>query len=283
MDESLTEDRIDRTECVPPHSTSPRKWGLLWIPALFVGLAPLSFQVLAVTPVGYYFPSDLIRFLHSLSVLFAILTILSIPVVIWTFLRALLFHDTHNVLSRCITSITLVVSMMLGAIGSTEVHFRALEGLSVTGMEVVHAVTEYEMKYGRLPESIGDLVPSILAEIPKTGFPAYPDFELVRFPDNGFKPGGNPWMLTVPYTGLAVFAQFNYLPKKNYDEINTTGFVVGDWLYVDDELRWPDGGMRRLPGKENTSPTPSPEPGATPPSPLPPLPEVPGPPGTGQD
>lgn len=283
MDESLTEDRIDRTECVPPHSTSPRKWGLLWIPALFVGFVPFGFQILAVTPVGNYFPSSFVTLFHTLFFLFVFVTFISIVVAAWTLVRALVLWNSAKVLSRCLLSVTLVASMLAGAIGSTEVHFRALEGLSVTGMEVVHAVTEYEMKYGRLPETIGDLVPSILAEIPKTGFPAYPDFELVRFPDNGFKPGGNPWMLTVPYTGLAVFAQFNYLPKKNYDEINTTGFVVGDWLYVDDELRWPDGGMRRLPGKENTSPTPSPEPGATPPSPLPPLPEVPGPPGTGQD
>ncbi len=229
-------------ECVPPSSSPPRKWGLVWIPALFVGFAPLSFQVLAVTPVGNYFPSSFVPLLHALSLVLAILTAFSILLSLCTLLCVLISRNTSKVFSRCLLSVTLVVSIQIGFIGSTEIHLRALERLSKTGMDVVSAVTEFERRFGCLPESIDDLVPSVLAEIPKTGFPAYPNFEFVRLPIYGSDMKGNPWMLTVHYTGMFIFPQFIYLPKRNYNEIEITGFMVGDWFYVDDEIRWPEGG-----------------------------------------
>ena len=254
------------SECIPIHSTPPRRWGFLWIPALFVGLVPFSFQVLAVTPIGNYFPSILVPLLHALSLVLAILAGFSIFIALGTLLWALIAWNRNRALSRSLLGVTMVApllaaSMLAGAIGSTEVHFRALERLSVTGMEVVSAVGEYERRFGRLPESIDDLVPSVLAEVPKTGLPAYPDFEFNRLPIYGSDMKGNPWMLTVPYTGLLINPQFIYLPKKNYDEIETTGFTVGDWFYVDDELRWPAGSPDPLIQEESpatSSPPPSP-------------------------
>ncbi len=288
MEGSLASVNANPVEGVPSHSTPKRRWGVLLMPVSFAGLAPFGFQVLAVTPIGNYFPSILVPLLHALSLFFAILAGLSIFIALGTLLWALIVWNGNKALSSSLLGVTmvaplLVASMLAGAIGSTEVHFRALEKLSRTGMEVVTAVGEYERRFGRLPDSIDDLVPGVLAEVPKTGLPAYPDFEFIRLPIYGADMKGNPWMLSVPYTGLFIFPQFIYLPKKNYDEIETTGYIVGDWFYVDDEIRWPEPEMRRPHGEGNTFPTPPPAPTATPPSPLPPSPAAPTPPGTVPD
>jgi len=214
MEGSLVSENDHLVGCVAPSSRQMGRWGFLWIPALFVGLVPISFQVLVVTPVGNYFPSGFPMLFHILSFLFVFLTFFSILLSLCTLLCAIISKDTTKVLSRCVVSAALVVSMFASTIGGTEVHLRALERLSRDGMEVVHAVIEYEKRNGRLPKSIHDLVPSVLAEISKTGFPAYPDYEIVHFSGQRIQSWGKSMDPDSPIYEYAYFPSIHLLSKK---------------------------------------------------------------------
>ncbi len=119
---------------------------------------------------------------------------------------------------------------------------RAAEVIRITGFSslanrsayIVNAIKEFEKINGKPPNSLTDLVPKYLPEVPKTGMGAYPDYkyQISKKPDEW---SGNPWVLYVETPLVWInWDMFLYLPKQNYPQIGYDGYLekVNDWAYV---------------------------------------------------
>ena len=99
---------------------------------------------------------------------------------------------------------------------------------------LVRAIHQYENNTGQPPPDLADLVPDYLPSVPRTGLPAYPDYEY----STGHAPDrwdGNPWVLYVlTSSGGINFDQFLYFPLQNYPESGCGGALqrIGAWAYV---------------------------------------------------
>jgi hypothetical protein len=58
----------------------------------------------------------------------------------------------------------------------------AFSRLAARSVPVIEAIEAYARARGRPPSTLRDLVPAYLADFPRTGMPAYPDYEYVLFP-----------------------------------------------------------------------------------------------------
>ena len=101
--------------------------------------------------------------------------------------------------------------------------------LSTRSESLISAIEAYTDARGSPPPDLRSLVPEYLAEVPKTGMGAYPEYKYLI-------PGAanNPWAIVVHTpTGPMDFDQFLYLPNGNYEE-NGVGVPkrLGAWAYI---------------------------------------------------
>lgn len=114
------------------------------------------------------------------------------------------------------------------------VRMNEFERLAERSLPLVRAIESFVETENRVPDELGDLVPEYLAEVPKTGMGAYPDYEFVTSKD-GEATEGNDWILRVDCPlGFLNWDQFLYFPNGNYPEFGYGGYLVpvGDWAYV---------------------------------------------------
>jgi len=83
--------------------------------------------------------------------------------------------------------------------------------------------------HGQPPDSLGELVPDYLAELPSTGMKNYPSYEY-RTGDAARLHHGNPWVIWMGVGYGMGFDEFVYYPLQNYPE--HSGFErLGKWAY----------------------------------------------------
>jgi len=110
----------------------------------------------------------------------------------------------------------------------------AFSELALRSRPLVTAIHQFEGKYGKPPESLSQLSPEFLPQVPQTGIRAYPDYRYEAVTERD-RYEGNPWVITVRApTGVMNWDQFIYFPKQNYPEVGYGGVIerVEDWAYV---------------------------------------------------
>ncbi|MFH0794928.1 MAG: hypothetical protein V2A74_12955, partial [bacterium] len=191
--------------------------------SLFIDVTPGG-NVLGFTP-------DLAKGLCMLLVLPLMAAILAIPVC----LVGLAFKPLRQLsLFLIIPAVLFVGTFFISARIGNVMRIQAFQKLAERSQPLVEAIDRYDKDHSQPPQTLKDLVPQYLPEIPKTGMAGYPEFEYYA----GAKAKNyhdNPWVLVVPTPlGFLNWDNFMYFPKQNYPEEGYGGVLerVGDWAYV---------------------------------------------------
>lgn len=193
---------------------------------LINGFVVLAFY-LSVAPIG----TDFLLFIATFAMLPILAAFLLIPVAL-----ILLFWQRYR-----ITALTMflgcVIYLIVGIAGislSNEVRRRGFVNLAQRSRPLVSAIQQFELKHGKPPEKLEQLVPEFLPAVPKTGIGAYPNYEYFIVKDQATYEG-NAWVLRVDTpTGAINWDAFLYFPKQNYPQVGYGGWLerVEDWAYV---------------------------------------------------
>jgi len=124
--------------------------------------------------------------------------------------------------------------LTVGSSKSWEIERKAYLGVSTRSKPLVEAIRAFEMEFGQPPDTLDQLVPRFLGQIPFTGMGACPKYELVTG-EAARRHDGNPWVLRIrpPQAGIG-FDEFLYYPLQNYPDRGVGGAFerIGDWVYV---------------------------------------------------
>ena len=102
---------------------------------------------------------------------------------------------------------------------------RAFQNVPDRAAPLVQAINDFEASNGLPPDSLEELVPRYLKEIPFTGLAAYPEFDY----SCGKREGTVTWDLSVSATvGFMAYDVFKYDPNSEY----TSERRVGNWAYI---------------------------------------------------
>jgi len=112
-----------------------------------------------------------------------------------------------------------------------------LEEFTGRSQTLIEAIKSYEAQHGRPPDSLEDLVPQFIAEVPTTGMSAYPEYDLYTGEAYEKEYCGNRWVLRVATPrGVINWDEMLYFPKQNYDEYEYRRSLepVNDWMYFNE-------------------------------------------------
>lgn len=130
---------------------------------------------------------------------------------------------------------TLVLLLALPIMSfSGRIRKHAFQRLEARSAPLVEAIFAYEKDHGKAPETLADLVPTYMNEIPSTKMRAYPTYSYASG-DTAKKWHDNPWVLYVKTSrGFTNFDMFIYFPKQNYPDTDYGGSLerIGTWAYV---------------------------------------------------
>ena len=166
-----------------------------------------------------------------------ILVILSMPIIPILLIFRRLRRVSLFLFSSCLIYLA---STLLTVYISETVRMSAFHRLATRSAPLVAAIKQFENDNNAPPQTLADLVPRYLPEIPKTGMSAYPNYNYVP---RGTKshifgeawPEGNSWILYV-YTpsGGINFDTFLYFPAQNYPKRAYSSWLerVEDWAYA---------------------------------------------------
>jgi hypothetical protein len=197
------------------------------VAAIVVQSPLLIFQWYVVSSVGYGGQG-----LHMLVPFLALplpFIVLSWPIL----LILLLFRRPRRVAVTLLLcgGLYFLVGFSLILIGPA-IRTQAFEGLASRSTPLVTAITKFTEINQHPPNSLQELIPDYLKEIPGTGMPAYPTYEYSIDSSNWH---GNPWALYVHTpSGLINWDMFIYLPLQNYPERGFGGGLerISTWAYV---------------------------------------------------
>lgn len=126
---------------------------------------------------------------------------------------------------------SVVVSVLIGRV----VRRGAFAALAERSETLVEAVGAYSDERSGPPDSLEDLLPRFLSDVPQTGMAAYPEYNYFVQREEMFD--GNPWVLMVhTSTGPLNFDKFMYYPLQNYPPCRCGNRVerIRDWAYMHD-------------------------------------------------
>lgn len=97
---------------------------------------------------------------------------------------------------------------------------------------ILSALARYQQDRGKYPETLNELIPQYLTEIPSTGVTKYPSFYYLKTPRHGLSEVG--YELGVPCVSFHGFDRFFYWPTEVYpDHLNGNDIErVGKWAYM---------------------------------------------------
>ncbi|MBL9172631.1 MAG: hypothetical protein JNL10_03775 [Verrucomicrobiales bacterium] len=155
------------------------------------------------------------------------------PVVLLLSFVGLFFRKTQWASALvALGSVSYLVAFLISLRRCESIRMKAFHQLAERSQPLVAAIREFELKNGRPPGSLNELVPGFLPGIPGTGMGAYPQYQYLT---NPVVYQGNPWVLAIdtPSGGIN-FDKFLYFPKTNYPHEGYGGRLerVGDWAYV---------------------------------------------------
>ncbi len=188
-------------------------------------LADVALNALAVSPWGS-------AFFPSLATICAIPLLAALPAV---FLLPLWFFSRRG--SAFAWWLVCLVYVPLGIVSvaaSHSIRSEAFHRLALRSGPLVAAIHDYTAAKGSPPESLEQLTPEFLPEIPKTGMRAYPGYRYLSGPEAA-RFEENPWVLFVDCTSGGInFDRFYYFPLQNYPEHGYGGGFqrMHDWAYL---------------------------------------------------
>lgn len=205
-------------------SPATRQW---WPWILASPLLIVLFEYLAVAPIGsqifLWFETPFI-----LGFLAAIITVVVLPLLL--IVRRL----RKPALAWLLASVCFLPLAFGGFLLGKKVRSSAFHDLAERSAPLVSAISRYIDDHGAPPQSLNELVPDYLSEIPKTGIMAYSEYRY-EVGENAERYEGNPWVLRVftPSGGIN-FDEFMYFPLQNYPDRGYGGSFerVGNWAYL---------------------------------------------------
>ena len=120
-----------------------------------------------------------------------------------------------------------------------EIRDAAFTNLVARAQTLVQAIHDFENIRGRPPETLSQLVPQYIREIPLTGLGAYPVFEYHPLTDSELTPGSH-WQLSLPISESPQ-SQLIYLPGQNYEHLEGVKDPIVNWVHL----------YQRPPGREH--------------------------------
>ena len=183
----------------------------------WITVSPWGKEELLLIPMILVFPLLISLILIPASLIAAIFKRIRQKSLIWLYSSLLYF------------CIGLLLFKLGGFVG-----MQAFNGLANRSTILVEAIHHYDKDKGHPPKSLGDLVPKYIAEIPKTGIGAYPEYRYESVTDSKMW-DENPWVLYVDKPlGILNWDMFLYFPKQNYPKYGYGGFLekIKDWAYV---------------------------------------------------
>jgi hypothetical protein len=182
----------------------------------------------AVSPIGY--GGDALMFLAAYIGSPMLLALLAIPLSLFALPFKRLRRPALTLLLCC------PIYLLTGFGGirlAGAIRMEAFHKLATRSQPLVDAVHRFAEERNGPPKNLQELVPSYLPDVPRTGMPAYPEYEYVSGDAGNWD--GNPWVLLVrtPSEGIN-WDMFVYFPLQNYPRQGYGGSLerVGKWAYV---------------------------------------------------
>lgn len=202
--------------------------GWLFLAASPAWVFPLAWQLTfspheAVSVTGHYLAQ--LELPAVLGFLAAIVYLVCVPV--------LLGFERHRrrALRNGALALVFIACFLAGLSWGHRVRNRELEHLPPRAQQLVDAITAYEAKNGRPPDSLDELVPDYLDRLPNTGVGNHPNFYYFKASPESHR--GNTWVLHGPCPSVVMaFDSFVYYPRQNYEEFGLSR--IGNWGYFAD-------------------------------------------------
>jgi hypothetical protein len=155
-----------------------------------------------------------------------------VAIVYLVFVPALLCFGRHRrrALHNVALAVVFIGCFVGGLVWGRFVRQGELERLPSRAQPLVDAITAYETKNGRPPDSLDELVPDYLSSIPDTGVGYDPRFSYFKLSPDSYR--GNAWGLRGPCPSAMSFDYFSYYPRQNYQELGLSR--IGNWGYFYD-------------------------------------------------
>ena len=132
-------------------------------------------------------------------------------------------------------SVFLIPCCIFGIILGQKTRTAGMESFAQRSQILIAAIGKYERDNSGPPQSLNDLVPDYIPDVPSTGMMAYPEYGYHTGDEAKERYADNAWALSVftPSGGIN-FDMMLYFPNQNYPQHGYGGWLesVGDWVYV---------------------------------------------------
>ncbi len=209
----------------------------MWFWAVFLPVLTFVAATMCVWPAPRFL-GLVAEFLLWLSVFTFFLFSAAIPAVIWFAIVGLASRKQEGELvrraSQALACLAFAALWIVAFWWADSVRHRAFVRASQAGNRIVQALDRYRIDHGEYPETLAQLRPGYLEDIPYTGMIAYPEFKYRRdYHDLQPKPGEYELRIDCS-SGWINWDRFIYWPSEEYpDQIQGNGVErMGTWAYV---------------------------------------------------
>ena len=173
-----------------------------------------------------------LAFFLGLPIGFLILMLLGMP--FWLWLLYMCWAQVTALLSILgIITLLIVPVVVLTITRNTRLETlrRGVSRVPGNAEPIIEALENFRRSNDRYPDSLGELVPTFISEIPQTGLAGYPDFQYdTANQDSLFRE----FELWVDTSKPMNWDKFVYWPESGYPDFLYGGWTekFGDWVYV---------------------------------------------------
>jgi hypothetical protein len=155
--------------------------------------------------------------------------VLFVPMALIATLVALIPRWRAGAVRAAVLSATLAAALFVGNVVSMKARMFAFDRAGERAQPLVDAVARFEEENGAPPNSIDELIPRWLPEVPA----GIPPLRILSSPQSDWY-AGNSWMLEAQTPIIFLnWDTFIYLPKQNYSDVRGFRFtLLGRWAYV---------------------------------------------------
>lgn len=198
------------------------------LPAIMVSVIAL----IAYFPIGRALESESLEFMaNALGALMMLIAVTS-GVLFAGVSNALFVRRWRPLIMAVLFGLGLGLGFLPALYVGTSIRSWAFELFTSRSLSVVDAIERYERATGRPPESLSDLMPTYLAEFPKTGMALYPDYEYEA--TSGPCSIKSKWRLWVNVNESIDMNRLLYCPAQDYERSPKhvrSRAAVGTWVH----------------------------------------------------
>ena len=201
--------------------------GQMWLWAVLLPAITFLSQNMCVWPAPRFLGVVALMFLSvSLVTMFVVLA--ALPASVYFGATSLIYLKRDGELVRrasmALSCVCFVGLWFLAVVTASSLRHRAFVQSSRVGDQLVQALAQYRTDRGEYPESLNQLIPGYLDEIPYTGMIAYPEFSYHK-DRNDFQTKPDSYELRINCTSGGInFDRFIYWPSETYPDR-----IQGNW------------------------------------------------------